>query len=229
MKSFRNTRWALALLLLPLAGCTRDHAFQPVDMWNNTRLKPYEAMDTPTGTNALPIPVGAVARGQLITAENELLETGKQDGKLATAFPFQVDENVLRRGQQRYTIFCSPCHGALGDGQGLIVNRGFSKPPDYLERRLVDAPVGHYFNVITHGHGAMYSYAARVPVPTPSCSKHATSSPRIPERCGANGRSPAVGFSSSSFQALASRLGRSCRSLGGRQPSFRIARRRSLR
>lgn len=163
MKNFRNTLCALGLLL-PLAGCTRDHTFQPVDMWNGTRLKPYEALDTPNGTNALQIPVGAVARGQLVTDKNELLLTGKQDGKLATSFPFAVDEKVLQRGQQRYTIFCAPCHGSLGDGKGLIVDRGFSKPPDYIERRLMDAPVGHYFNVITHGHGAMYSYAARIPV-----------------------------------------------------------------
>ena len=164
MKSFRSTRWGLALLLLPLAGCTRDHTFQPVDMWNGTRLKPYEAVEIPAGTNALAIPPGTVARGQLITAENELQETGKQGGKLATEFPFAVDEKVLRRGQQRFNIYCAPCHGTLGDGKGLIVQRGFAHPPDYTERRLVDAPVGHYFDVITHGHGAMYSYAARVAV-----------------------------------------------------------------
>jgi mono/diheme cytochrome c family protein len=157
---------ALALpLSAVLTGCTRDHKFQPVDMWNNTRLKPYEPIGTARGTTAMPMPAGVVARGQL--RADDLLNTGRVAGQgsaLATQYPFPVTEAVLRRGQERYQVFCAPCHGGLGDGNGVIVTRGFSKPPDYADQRLKDAPVGHFFDVITHGYGAMYSYADRVPV-----------------------------------------------------------------
>lgn len=166
MKSYRKTFRNLSLLLLPLAstlaGCTRDHQFQPVDMWNQSRLKPYEEVNIPGGTTALPIPEGVIARGQL--RDNDALYRGKANGQLVTAFPFAITPEVLKRGQQRYTIYCAPCHGAMGDGKGIIVQRGFATPPDYTIPRLVDAPVGHFYDVITNGYGAMYSYAARVPV-----------------------------------------------------------------
>ncbi len=159
-KIFRN----LSLLLLAgaLSGCTRNHEFQPVDMWNNTRLKPYEELKSAHGTTALPMPAGIIARGQL--RENDALYRGKTGDKLVTAFPIAITPEVLKRGQERYTVFCAPCHGGLGDGKGIIVQRGFSIPPDYTIPRLVDAPVGHFYDVITNGYGAMYSYAARVPV-----------------------------------------------------------------
>lgn len=163
----KNLIAALALpLVASLAGCTRDHEFQPVDMWNHSRLKPYEPnasqSDLRAGTTARAMPAGAIARGQL--QENDALYTGMANGRLVTAFPIAVNEATLRRGQERYTIFCAPCHGGLGDGNGLIVTRGFAKPPDYLEPRVLNAPIGHYYDVITNGYGAMYSYAARVPV-----------------------------------------------------------------
>jgi len=108
----------------------------------------------------------------------KLVVVSKDDGgKPVDEMPFPVDASVLRRGQQRYMIFCSPCHSATGDGRGMIVQRGFSPPPPLYGKRpatgkspaatfyedLRDAPVGHFFGVITHGHGAMYSYAARIP------------------------------------------------------------------
>jgi Cytochrome C oxidase, cbb3-type, subunit III len=149
-------------LLLPLAGCTRDNKFQPVDMWNDSRLKPYEAVEISSGSTAMTIPAGTLARGQL--RENDALYTGKLNGQLVTDFPIAVTEKVLARGQERYTIFCAPCHGGLGDGKGIIVQRGFAKPPDYMLPRLLDAPVGHFYDVIANGYGAMYSYSARIPV-----------------------------------------------------------------
>ena len=76
----------------------------------------------------------------------------------------KVDRAVLERGRQRFNIYCSPCHGRTGDGQGMIVKRGFSPPPSFHIERLRDAPAGHFFHVITNGYGAMYSYASRVPV-----------------------------------------------------------------
>ena len=163
----KNLFAALALpLVASLAGCTRDHEFQPVDMWNHSRLKPYEPnasqSDLRYGTTAGVLPAGTIARGQM--QDNDALYTGMANGRLVTTFPIPVTEATLKRGQERYTIFCAPCHAGLGDGNGLIVTRGFAKPPDYMDPRVLNAPVGHYYDVITNGYGAMYSYAARVPV-----------------------------------------------------------------
>ena len=88
--------------------------------------------------------------------------TARVDGRLATVFPFPITREVLARGQERYNIFCSPCHGRLGDGDGMIVRRGFRHPPSYHIERLRKAPVGHFYDVITHGFGSMYDYADRV-------------------------------------------------------------------
>ncbi len=90
--------------------------------------------------------------------------TGKVDGKDVDAFPIQITRADVERGQQRFNIYCSPCHGRLGNGHGMIVARGLRQPPSYLDQRLVDAPVGHFFDVMTNGYGAMYSYASRVAV-----------------------------------------------------------------
>src|SRR5258708_28476427 len=79
-------------------------------------------------------------------------------------FPFPITENILKRGEGRYQIFCTVCHGPTGSGDGMIVRRGFRKPPSYYEQRLREAPVGHYFDTVTNGWGAMPSYAAQIPV-----------------------------------------------------------------
>jgi mono/diheme cytochrome c family protein len=83
-------------------------------------------------------------------------------GATMTKFPFPVTKAVILRGQERYNIYCAPCHGMTGDGDGMIVRRGFSQPPTYHQDRLRKAPVGHFFDVITNGYGAMYSYGSRV-------------------------------------------------------------------
>jgi len=83
-------------------------------------------------------------------------------GALMDKFPFPVTEEVLLRGQERYDIYCAPCHGRTGYGDGMIVRRGFSQPPSYHQARLREAPVGHYFDVITNGFGAMYPYGDRI-------------------------------------------------------------------
>jgi mono/diheme cytochrome c family protein len=69
---------------------------------------------------------------------------------------------LLQRGQERYRIYCTPCHSELGDGNGIVVQRGFPHPPSYLEGRLVNAPTQHFYDVMTHGYGAMYSFADRI-------------------------------------------------------------------
>jgi mono/diheme cytochrome c family protein len=81
---------------------------------------------------------------------------------LATTFPFPITESDMRRGRERYDIFCSTCHGRLGDGNGMIALRGFRKPPTFHDQRLRSAPAGHYFRVMTEGFGAMYDYSAQI-------------------------------------------------------------------
>lgn len=89
--------------------------------------------------------------------------SGRKDGKLVTEFPIPITEEVLSRGQERFNIFCSPCHGRLGDGEGMLPKRGFPHPPDYAIPRLRRAAVGHFYDVITNGYGIMYPYRDRVP------------------------------------------------------------------
>ena len=85
-------------------------------------------------------------------------------GQLVTEFPMPVTAEVMARGQERFNVFCTPCHGRTGDGTGMIVQRGFRQPPSYYEDRLVNAPVGYLYDVMTNGFGAMQDYAAQVPV-----------------------------------------------------------------
>jgi len=112
--------------------------------------------------SARPLVAGTVARGQL--HDDPLLDTGKVNGVDATVFPFPIDENVMARGQERFNIYCSPCHGRTGRGDGMIVQRGYRKPPSYHQDRLRAAPVGHFFDVMTNGFGAMPDYATQLSV-----------------------------------------------------------------
>jgi mono/diheme cytochrome c family protein len=110
--------------------------------------------------SARPFVAGTVARGQL--HEDTLLYTGKGDAGDATMFPFRIDEKVMARGRERFDIYCSPCHGRTGVGDGMVVRRGYRRPPSYHDDRLRSAPVGHYFDVISNGFGAMPDYAAQI-------------------------------------------------------------------
>lgn len=101
-----------------------------------------------------------VARGQLRV--DQARYTGKQNGKDIDFFPIQITKADIERGHERFNIYCTPCHGRLGDGHGMIVSRGLRQPPSYHDARLINAPVGHFFDVMTNGYGAMYSYASRV-------------------------------------------------------------------
>jgi mono/diheme cytochrome c family protein len=101
-----------------------------------------------------------VARGDL--AYDDPVRTGLENGKLLTGYPIRVTPQLIERGRERFETFCSPCHGRMGDGRGMIVKRGFPHPPDYALVRLRQAPIGHFFEVMTHGYGVMYSYASRV-------------------------------------------------------------------
>ena len=133
------------------------------DMHNQPRYKPFAATSFfGDGRSERPTIEDTVARGQLHL--DQARYTGKVDGKDIAYFPIQITRADVARGQERFNIFCSPCHGRLGDGHGMIVSRGLRQPPSYYDPRLVNAPVGHFFDVMTNGYGAMYSYASRVPV-----------------------------------------------------------------
>ena len=115
-----------------------------------------------SGGSARTLVANTVPRGYL--REDELLYTGKVSGQFANMFPMPVTADVMARGQERYNVFCSPCHGRTGVGNGMIVQRGFRQPPSFGEQRLRDAPAGYFFDVMTNGFGAMQDYAAQVPV-----------------------------------------------------------------
>ena len=137
-----------------LSACRQDMHDQP-------RPEPYEVSNFfEDQRTSRPLVEGTIARGQLRLDDH--LYTGKVNGELVTTFPFAVTMDVMRRGQERFNIFCSPCHGLTGDGKGMIVQRGFRAPESYHSQRLRDMPVGHFFDVMTNGLGAMYSYDGRV-------------------------------------------------------------------
>jgi hypothetical protein len=113
--------------------------------------------------SAARLPVeGTIARGYLRLDTSFF--AGKVNGVLIRDLPLKVTRQVLERGKGRYGIFCTPCHGSIGDGSGMVVQRGLRRPPSYHIDRLREAPDGHFFDVITSGFGAMPSYASRIPV-----------------------------------------------------------------
>ena len=149
---------ALAMLAgsLSLTACRQD-------MHNQPRYKPLASTDFfGDGRASRPAIPDTVARGQLHL--DEARYSGKQGGKDVTAIPIQITRADVVRGQDRFNIYCTPCHGRLGAGKGMIVQRGLRQPPSYHDERLVNAPVGHFFDVMSNGYGSMYSYASRVSV-----------------------------------------------------------------
>ncbi|MCB0207818.1 MAG: cytochrome c [Anaerolineae bacterium] len=109
------------------------------------------------------LPENTVPRGEWYDIEsNEVLYTGMQDGETIETIPIAVDRDVILRGQERFNIYCSPCHGRVGDGQGMIVQRGMKQPNSFHSEQVRSQPDGYFFNVMTNGFGVMYSYASRV-------------------------------------------------------------------
>jgi mono/diheme cytochrome c family protein len=145
---------SLSVLGVSVAGCRQDMHDQP-------KYIPFrESTFFSDERSARPVVAGTVARGHL--REDTLLYTGKVNGADATVFPFAIDEAILRRGQERFDIYCSPCHARTGDGDGMVVRRGYRRPPSYHDDRLRNAPVGHFFDVMTNGFGAMPDYASQI-------------------------------------------------------------------
>jgi mono/diheme cytochrome c family protein len=152
---FVKAALAMAALAMACMGCRLDMHVQP-------KYLPYDESSffADGRSERDPVP-GAVARGHL--DEDTLLQEGKVNGAAVDLFPFPVAADDLARGRERYNIFCSPCHDYTGSGQGMIVLRGFPRPPDFHIDRLRTAPAGHFVDVISNGIGKMHSYAARVP------------------------------------------------------------------
>ncbi len=127
---------AVASLAMALAACD--------NMANQPKRLPYE------------LPYGAEANWPALSPQHIVARDEKP-----VAIP-PVTMALLERGHQRFEIYCSPCHSKVGDGHGMIVQRGFPQPPSYYIARLRDAPNQHFYDVITHGYGVMYSYADRI-------------------------------------------------------------------
>jgi mono/diheme cytochrome c family protein len=134
------------------------------DMHDAPRYEPLEASSFFSDGQSARMPVAnTVSRGTLAETD-ELLYTGKIKGIAANLFPMPVTEEILTRGQDRYNVFCAPCHGRTGKGDGMVVQRGMRQPPSLMEDRLRNAAAGYFFDVMTHGFGAMQDYASQIPV-----------------------------------------------------------------
>jgi mono/diheme cytochrome c family protein len=155
--TFRHSWSAVTLIVTTLfvsAGCRQD-------MHDTPRYDAYEASATfADGRASRGAPNGTVARGWL--REDDALYTGKVNGELVDAVPFAIGHAELKRGQERFNIYCSPCHGRLGDGNGMVVQRGLRQASSYHNDRLRQERIGYFFDVITNGFGAMPDYAAQI-------------------------------------------------------------------
>ena len=150
-----TTALGLVALLSSAVACRQDMHDQP-------RFEAMEATDFfPDGRASRPDVPGTIARGELRLDEH--LFEGIVDGAPAESFPFEITAEVMRRGQERFGIFCAPCHDSTGYGMGLVVRRGMKQPASLHVERLVQSPPGYFFEVVTKGFGAMYDLAARIP------------------------------------------------------------------
>ncbi len=147
--------------LLFLASC-KGHGPTLQQMADQPKYDPLEASSFfADGMSARPRIPGTVARGEL--ANDGYLSTGKINNAEGDGFPFAITTEVMNRGEERFNVYCSPCHSRLGDGQGMVPSRGYRHPPSFHTDTLRNAKTGHFFDVITHGFGSMPPYAVQVP------------------------------------------------------------------
>lgn len=151
-------RWTLASVALGLliftAGCRQDMQDQP-------KMIPQRGTRFfANGRSVRPQVPGTVSRGE--QNEDDYFHTGIIDHVAQDKMPFPVTMTVLLRGQERFNIYCTPCHSRVGNGRGMIVERGYKPAGDLLEARIRQEPLGHYFDVMTNGYGAMPDYAAQI-------------------------------------------------------------------
>jgi mono/diheme cytochrome c family protein len=141
-----------ATCALLLAGCSlkQDMAVQPAyrPLWPSDFFS--------DGRSERPLVENTVARGSV---DNDALVVAKDSNK----FPLPISSELLERGETRYKIFCTPCHGLQGDGNGMVAMRGMKHPPTYHQDRLRQSPNGYFYDVITNGFGAMFGYSAQIP------------------------------------------------------------------
>ncbi len=156
----RSRFMGVAVLLLSgvaLAGCRQD-------MHDTPRFEAFEENDFFADKRAMrPFVEGTVARGML--RDDDLFHTASSDGvELTESLPpnVVVDKALLERGQDRFNIYCAPCHSQLGDGNGMVVQRGYKRPVSFHDQRLRDERVGYFYDVISNGFGQMPSYAAQI-------------------------------------------------------------------
>jgi mono/diheme cytochrome c family protein len=142
------------LSLSAMAGCRQD-------MHQAPRYNPLAESDFfADKRSARPLVEGTVARGFL--RGDRRFYTGKEGNTFVPEVPMRVDKAVLLRGQNRFNVYCSPCHGRTGEGNGMIVQRGLKQPPSFYTERLRTQPDGYFYDVITNGFGAMQDYSAQV-------------------------------------------------------------------
>jgi mono/diheme cytochrome c family protein len=158
----RQLCFAAGLAFLTLTACRQDMHTEP-------RYQPLaETEFFSDHRSARPQVEGTVARRPEGGPDDPHLRidearyTGKIDGEDIDQFPIPIAKEDIERGQNRFNVYCTPCHGHLGDGNGMVVMRGFRQPPSYYSDRLMNAPVGHFFDAVTNGFGAMPSYASRI-------------------------------------------------------------------
>ncbi len=143
--------------VLLLSGCGRN-------MYDQPRADAFESSQFFADGSAMrPLPTGTVSRE--FGALDPAYLTGMDSTGMLAELPLELTSDLLLRGQERFDIYCSPCHNYNGDGKGAVVARGFPEPSSLTTtERLLDAPVGYFYNAITNGFGRMYSYSSRVPV-----------------------------------------------------------------
>ena len=153
----KATSWLfLGALLLFLSGCHRGMEHQPSKRpFASTPFFPDGNASRPEVPDTVAVEEGVVP---------EAVRTGRANGLLIAAIPVPVTSAMLARGREQYGIFCAMCHGLNGGGHGIVVSRGFPPPPTFHDDRLRQAPAGHFFDVMTHGYGAMYPYADRISI-----------------------------------------------------------------
>ena len=159
---FRFARRALARLAVVVAVAASASACRQ-DMHDAPKYEPLEGSaffnDNRASRQLVP---GTIARGEL--KEDKLLHTGRNGDAISDIYPFPVTDGVLARGRERFNIYCSPCHSSVGDGNGMIVQRGYKRPPSFHEERLRVMAPGYFFTVMTNGFGVMPAYSLQVEV-----------------------------------------------------------------
>jgi mono/diheme cytochrome c family protein len=155
MKGLSRSFASLALLAALSVNCRQDMQDQP--KYKNLRGSAF----FDDQRSARPVVEDTVARGSLW--QDDRFTTGKENGKPVAALPMPLTRELLERGRDRFGIYCTPCHGLTGNGLGIVVQRGFRQPPSFDIDRLREVPVGYFFDVMSHGFGAMPDYAAQIP------------------------------------------------------------------